>query len=471
MPQNRMRLGIVIQILILWTLLSPNSQAAQPNIVFILIDDMGWSDLSCFGGIRAQTPNIDRLAENGIRFRQFYVNAPICSPSRVAFTTGQYPHRWRISSYLDNRQTNNDRGMAQWLSTDAPVLARALQEAGYKTGHFGKWHMGGQRDVTDAPSIEQYGFQQSLTNFEGLGPKLLPLTQQPDWVAPRKIWEKGELLGGPVTWTARSKITTGFVDAAISFIDQAQANQQPFYLNLWPDDVHSPFFPSLQRWSGNKRKRYDAVLEEMDAQLKPLIDRIDNDARLRENTIVILCSDNGHEHGAGNSAPYRGAKTWLYEGGVRSPLIIYAPGLMTQEKRGSWNNESTFCALDVNRSLYSLSQLNPSASLDGEDLADVLVGKSNASRQAPIFWRRPPDRPGFVSGFDEPNPDLAVRSGNWKCYLDFQGQNLQLYDLATDISERHNIAAQHPEIAESLRQQTLRWNESMPADRPQMPRK
>lgn len=466
-----MCLGIALQLFLLWSILSSTAHSAQPNIVFILIDDMGWSDLSCFGGIRARTPNIDQLAEKGMRFRQFYVNAPICSPSRVAFTTGQYPHRWRISSYLDNRQINNDRGVAQWLSPDAPVLARALQNSGYKTGHFGKWHMGGQRDVTDAPSIEQYGFQKSLTNFEGLGPKLLPLTQQPDWDAPRKIWEKGELLGGPVTWMARSKVTTGFVDAALSFIEEAQASQQPFYINLWPDDVHSPFFPSLQHWSNNKKKRYDAVLEEMDAQLKPLIERIDNDPSLRENTIIILCSDNGHEHGAGNSTPYRGAKTWLYEGGVRSPLIVYAPGLMPQEKRGNWNNESTFCALDLNRSLYSLTQLSPSVSLDGEDLADVLVGKSNASRQAPIFWRRPPDRPGFVPGFEEPNPDLAVRSGKWKCYLDFQGQNLQLYDLATDISETHNIATQHPEVAESLRQQTLRWNESMPADRPQLPQK
>src|SRR5690606_7803309 len=111
----------------------------------------------------------------GLRFEQFYVNAPICSPSRVAISTGQYPTRWRITSFLNHRRANENRGIAQWLDPDAPMLARILQQAGYSTGHFGKWHLGGQRDVGDAPLIEEYGFDQSLTNFEGLGPRILPL--------------------------------------------------------------------------------------------------------------------------------------------------------------------------------------------------------------------------------------------------------------------------------------------------------
>jgi uncharacterized sulfatase len=124
----------------------------RPNVILVLVDDLGWSDLGCFGGPTA-TPHIDRLAAEGRRFRRFYVNAPICSPSRVALTTGQYPQRWRITSYLDNRENNAARGMAQWLDPGAPVLARELGRAGYATGHFGKWHMGGQRDVGDAPLI------------------------------------------------------------------------------------------------------------------------------------------------------------------------------------------------------------------------------------------------------------------------------------------------------------------------------
>ncbi len=150
-----------------------------PNIVVVFIDDMGWADFSSFGNQDAETPHIDRLAEEGLRFHGFYVNSPICSPSCTSLTTGQYPQRWRITSYLENRASNQRRGMAQWLDPEAPSLARFLQADGYATGHFGKWHMGGQRDVDDAPPISRYGFDQSLTNFEGMGAKLLPLTLKP----------------------------------------------------------------------------------------------------------------------------------------------------------------------------------------------------------------------------------------------------------------------------------------------------
>ena len=193
--------------------------ARHPNIIMVLIDDMGWGDLSCFGNKEAKTPNIDRLAAGGLRFEQFYVASPICSPSRVGLSTGQYPQRWRITSYLNNRAENTARGMAQWLDPKAPMLARMLRDAGYATGHFGKWHMGGQRDVDDAPPITAYGFDASLTNFEGMGPKLLPLTLKPGDDKPGRIWADAERLGQPVTWMQRSQITTGFTDAALEFID------------------------------------------------------------------------------------------------------------------------------------------------------------------------------------------------------------------------------------------------------------
>ncbi|MDG1670207.1 MAG: sulfatase-like hydrolase/transferase, partial [Akkermansiaceae bacterium] len=151
----------------------------RPNVIVVFIDDMGYSDFSCFGGT-VKTQHIDRLASEGIKFTNFYVNSPICSPSRVALTTGQYPHRYRITSYLNNRRDNSKRGMAQWLDPNAPTLAKQLKAHGYATGHFGKWHMGGQRDVADAPAIPSYGFDESLTNFEGIGPKLLPLTMKPN---------------------------------------------------------------------------------------------------------------------------------------------------------------------------------------------------------------------------------------------------------------------------------------------------
>jgi len=211
----------------------------RPNIILVFIDDMGWADFSCFGNKDAVTPSIDGMAAQGIAFEQFYVNSPICSPSRVAISTGQYPQRWNITSYLAHRGVNEKRGVANWLDPRAPMLARSLQKAGYATGHFGKWHMGGQRDVTDAPAIGEYGFDESLTNFEGLGPKLLPLTQRPDGRVGR-IWADAERLGKPVTWMQRSEITTGFIDAAIAFIDKAHQSDKPFYINLWPDDVLAP---------------------------------------------------------------------------------------------------------------------------------------------------------------------------------------------------------------------------------------
>ncbi len=175
-------------------------EAERPNILLVFIDDMGWGDFSCFGNTHVQTEHIDRLASEGVRFEQFYVNSPICSPSRTAISTGQYPQRWRITSYLNNRQSNIDRGMAQWLDLEAPMLARLLGQSGYATGHFGKWHMGGQRDVGEAPLITEYGFDASLTNFEGLGPRVLPLCDAYDGKPPRKHALGSDQLGrGPIT--------------------------------------------------------------------------------------------------------------------------------------------------------------------------------------------------------------------------------------------------------------------------------
>ncbi|MDA7888930.1 sulfatase-like hydrolase/transferase, partial [Akkermansiaceae bacterium] len=359
--------------------------AKRPNIIVVFIDDMGYSDFSCFGG-SVQTQHIDRLASEGIKFTNFYVNSPICSPSRVALTTGQYPHRYRITSYLNNRRDNKKRGMAQWLDPNAPTLARQLKASGYATGHFGKWHMGGQRDVSDAPTIATYGFEQSLTNFEGIGPKLLPLTLKPnpnggDPITGR-IWADAERLGDGFKWMQRSEITTGFVDEALKFIDKSQTNEKPFFINLWPDDVHGPFWPPLDKWGGSKRALYNGVLDSMDEQLARLFDRVRNDPKLRDNTIITVCSDNGHEPGAGTSRPFRGAKTWMYEGGIRSPLVVWAPGLIPSDKAGSTNDTSVFCALDLNRALYEIAGTKPSQKLDGEDVSQTLLGNSTASRKA-----------------------------------------------------------------------------------------
>ena len=439
----------------------------RPNIILVFIDDMGWADFSCFGNEDAKTPNIDRLASEGIRFEQFYVNSPICSPSRVAISTGQYPQRWKISSYLGHRAQNEKRGMAQWLDPQAPMLARFLQKSGYATGHFGKWHMGGQRDVKDAPAITEYGFDQSLTNFEGMGPKLLPLTLKPgqDPKKPGRIWHHAEHLGNGYQWMQRSEITGGFVDAALPFIDQAQKDGKPFYLNLWPDDVHSPYWPPVDKWGdGKKRTLYLAVLEEMDRQLGKLFDRVRKDPELANNTMILICSDNGPDPGAGSALPLRGYKTHLYEGGIRSPLVAWAPGLTNKDALGSVNKTSVFSAIDLVPSLADLCNVPVPQKVifDGEKLTDVLLGKSENSRKSPIFFRRPPDRDSF---FGVKNlPDLAVRSGKWKLLCEYDGSNAELYDLSIDPGESNDLVSKHPEICDQLIEQVTNWHNTMPAD-------
>jgi uncharacterized sulfatase len=203
--------------------------APRPNLIFVLIDDMGYGDLPCYGNTRVQTPNLDRLAKEGIKFTQFYVASPICSPSRTALTTGQFPARWRITSYLASRRENEQRGLAQWLDPHAPTLARLLQNNGYTTGHFGKWHMGGQRDVGDAPLITNYGFDESLTQFEGLGDRILPLCDSFDGTPAKKYALGSDQLGhGKITWLDRSKTTGAFVQRALQFIQRAEQAGKPF---------------------------------------------------------------------------------------------------------------------------------------------------------------------------------------------------------------------------------------------------
>ena len=441
-------------------------ESRRPNILFVLIDDLGWGDFSCFGNTESRTPNIDRLAAEGLAFAQFYVNSPICSPSRCALLTGQYPQRWRITSYLSHRADNTRRGMAQWLDPAAPSLGRTLQAAGYATGHFGKWHLGGQRDVDDAPAIARYGFDASLTNFEGMGPKLLPLTRTPDAPSFRKIWGDAERLGGPVTWVDRAEITARYADAALRFIDAAAAQRKPFYVNLWPDDVHSPYFPPLEKWTPGKRPLYLAVLTEMDRQLGRILDRVRSDPALRDNTIVLLCSDNGPEPGAGRAGPFRGNKTQLFEGGIRSPLIVWAPGLMAKGRVGHRDETSVFAAMDLAPSLAALAGATAptGAAPDGQDLARTLLGEAGAHR-GPLCWSRPPDRKTWPPALAEPAPDLAIRDGDWKLLCEYDGSKPLLYDLKRDPGEARDLAAQEPAVVARLTQTLLAWHRGMPADR------
>jgi len=437
----------------------------KPNIILVFIDDMGWADFSCFANTDAQTQNIDRLASEGISFEQFYVNSPICSPSRVAISTGTYPQRWNITSYLAHQAQNAERGIANWLDPKAPMLARSLKNAGYATGHFGKWHMGGQRDVTDAPLITEYGFDESLTNFEGMGAKLLPLTKDENGTVGR-IWEEAEILGKPFTWMQRSEITTGFIDAAIQFMGKAQQEGVPFYVNIWPDDVHSPFWPPFEEYGlakeAGKRGLYLAVLEAMDKQFGKLFDYVQNSDQLRENTLILICSDNGPELGAGSAGNLKGYKTHLYEGGIRSSLIAWGPGFMSEKAKGMHNKGSIFAAIDLAPSLlvFTGTKAPKNVNFDGENMINTILGTSRFSREQPIFFSRPPDRKNFY-GFEN-LPDLAMRKRKWKLLCDYDGSRPELYDIEKDPGETKNLADLNPELVDSMVQQVVSWWDSMP---------
>jgi arylsulfatase A-like enzyme len=437
--------------------------ARPPNVLFVLIDDMGYGDLSCYGEKRVHTDHIDRLAAEGIRFTQFYVNAPICSPSRTALMTGQFPARWKITSYLASRIENDRRGMPQWLDPAAPTLARQLQAAGYATGHFGKWHMGGQRDVGEAPLITEYGFEKTLTTFEGLGDRVLPMLDAFDGKPARKYALGSDKLGrGEIVWKDRSAVTTSFVEAAIKFMETAQGEDKPFFVNVWPDDVHSPFFPpKALRGDESKKSLYLGVVQATDDQLAPLFDYVRNSPKLRENTLIVVASDNGPEPGAGSAGPFRGHKGNLYEGGIREPLIVWGPGLVAKSAAGTVNDSTVVAGVDVLPSVMAISegQIAAGQIVDGEDLSASLLGKEKGARTKPLYWLRPPDRPGPLN---DPFPDLAVREGKWKLLVNEDGGKPQLYDLGMDVAEKNNLADQQPQVVERLKKMVMEWRKSLP---------
>jgi uncharacterized sulfatase len=456
-----MKLIVLALILLPSSTLLAQAERSRPNILFVLIDDMGYRDLSCFGSTRVKTPQIDRLAAEGIAFDRFYVNSPICSPSRVALMTGQYPGRWRITSFLSNRKEDAARGMADWLDPKAPSLARALQQAGYRTAHVGKWHMGGQRDVGDAPPIAAYGFDTSITNFEGLGPRILPKFADIPHHGPTDTSAK---FGGPgVQWEQRDKVSGRFVDRAIEEMGVAKKQGKPFYINLWPDDVHSPFQPPPDlRGDDSKAGRYLAVLQGLDRELGRIFEHVRSDPTLRENTLILVCSDNGHEPGAGTAGQLRGSKGTLYEGGIRSPLIVWGPGQLAKSvKPGTRNDTTVIAAMDIAPSLLALTGVPVPAGVyfDGQDMSAALIGASIEARMTPIMWLRPPARGGRAR--PTPAGELAIRDGDWKLLLARDGSHAELFDVIKDPNEQTNLADEHPDVVKRLSDALLAWDHSI----------
>ena len=440
--------------------------AERPSFVFVFIDDMGIGDLSCYGNNDIRTANIDRLAEEGIRFEQFYVASPICSPSRVAITTGQFPARQMIHSFLNSRRRNRERGMRNFLDPSAPSLARAFQESGYATAHFGKWHMGGGRDVDDAPLPHAYGFDESLVSFEGLGDRILP---------PGGLSGQSRSLGrGTVTDVEKHEMTEIYVNRSIDFIRRKQ--DMPFYLHVWLNDVHDRYFPKpalltkYERFSSNPyRQRYFAVIDEMDRQVGRLFDEIDR-LGLAEETLIVLAADNGptawkryYDEGydpPGKTNGLRGRKWSLYEGGIREPLLVRWVG---EAPAGVTNTDTVVNSVDFFPTFCSLAGVPlPDSSFDGVDMSAAFRGEQPL-RDRPMFWEygRDPSylRPGLES---DRSPALAVRDKNWKLLMNTDGTRLELYDFTNGFDETQNVAKANRDIATRLGDALLEWWQSIP---------
>lgn len=445
--------------------------AAKPNILFVLIDDLGFADFSVTGNRKVATPNIDRLAAEGLLMTQFYVAAPICSPSRAGLMTGQYPARNGFVSFIDSRAHNIEMGQADWLEPGLPMLPRALSQVGYATGHFGKWHLGGGRDIGEAPLPTAYGFDESYTQFEGLGPRALMIEDH------ARLASRSAALGkGPVDWLPKHQTTARYVDKTLDFVTRNA--DRPWFAQLWLDDVHDPWEPSAEQLAAVKGKgrnaaedKFLAVLVAMDEQIGRLTAELDRRGEL-DDTLIVLTGDNGptaagryYRDGGlppGDAGPYRGRKASLYEGGIREPLIVRWPGHVPA---GSRDGTTIAAAVDLFPTLAAITGAAPPSSADGVSLLKAWRGTPITSRPD-LYWAYG----GYGVAGKSPSPFLArdrsppfaIRSGEWKLLARGDGSRAQLYNIVRDPGETNDLAATRPDIAEPLARKLADWRETLP---------
>jgi arylsulfatase A-like enzyme len=421
-------------------------------VIVILTDDMGIGDVACFGGRMGPTPNIDALAKNGLQLGQYYSAAPICSPSRAGLLTGAYPGRWNFSTYLDNRKHNREAEQADFLDPNAPTMAKTFRAAGYATGHFGKWHMGGGRDVTNAPGFDRYGFDEHASTYESPDP-------DPQITATNWIWSDKD----PVKRWDRTKY---FVDKTLDFLRRHR--DQPCFVNLWPDDVHTPWVPRPDGDAGTYPANQEGeralkwVLKEYDLQIGRLMKGL-REMGIEKDTIVLFTSDNGPlpTFRGRRVVDLRGSKLSLYEGGTRMPFLAVWPGRIPA---GKVDDSSEVTALDLLPTLAKLAgvPLPKGFRGDGKDRSDVLRGRASL-REKEMYWEYGRNEVAFK--YPRPvdrSPSLAIRSGKWKLLMNPDGSRVELYDIVADRTETKDLAASQPEVVKSLRAKLSAWWQSLP---------
>lgn len=447
---------------------SPATDAPKPNVIFILTDDQGWGDAAFAGHPYAKTPNLDLFVAEGTWFKQFYVAATVCSPSRAAFMTGRFPSRDHIHAHISGHALNVPRSMPDWLDPKISTVTRLLQQAGYATGHFGKWHLG---SGDKAPMPGEYGIDDHRTTTTVKG-------------AP--TWDDADTDG------AKSKSTTQIVDETIRFITAHR--DRPFYVNVWTRLPHAPLHPSaeqlkpyeslspraddpafgpwMRKYLGTAKildeqmRIFCASLTDIDTQVGRLLRTLD-ELRLAKNTIIFLSSDNGPEDyrisnasnsGAGSTGPLRARKRSMYEGGIRTLGLLRWPGHVPA---GRVDDTSIIGAVDWLPTVCKLAgvTLPADADIDGEDVSDIWLGKSRP-RSRPLYWEWLFNVQGAADGYMPPM--LAVRDGPWKLFASHDGSHAELYDITKDIGEERNVAAECPDVVKTLTEKVMAWQKSLP---------
>lgn len=459
MPRSSTPLAMSRSLLCLFALFclfgGPPAKAAPapPNIIFMLIDDLGWTDLGCFGSKFYETPHIDRMAREGMKFTDAYSACTVCSPTRASLLTGQYPARLHITDWIAGHQRPFAKlSVPDWtkeLSPAIPNLAQVLKTRGYATASIGKWHLG-----PEACRPDKLGFDLNVGGYDR--------GQPPSYFSPYKI---PTLTEGPDGEFLSDRLTT----EAIQFIEQNQA--RPFFVYLPHYAVHTPiqakpeviakYKAKADPNAPHKNPAYAALVESVDDSVGRLMAKLD-ELKLSANTLLIFTSDNGGLIGPTANPPLRVGKGSAYEGGVRVPLIVRWPGTV---KPGST------CAVpvitpDFFPTLLALSGAAVPAShkIDGGNLVPLLKQTGGLQRDT-IYWHYPHYHPGGAT------PYSALRQGDLRLVEFHEDQRIELYNLNDDIGETRNLAAAQPEKAAALREKLHAWlketGAQMPAPNPQ----
>ena len=421
---------------------SAQAQTASrpPNVVLIITDDAGYGDLGSYGATDVRTPHLDALARDGVRFTDFYANAPSCTPTRAGLITGRYQQRLKLEYPLGMQLPGDwDRGLAP----TGHSLPQLLKDAGYATALVGKWHLGWKPEF----SPNRHGFDY----FFGFKAGFIDFYEHtnPDTPGGKDLFENETAVDVP------GYMTDLITDRSVRFIEQHA--RRPFFIDVaynaphWPYQV--PDHPSVARDSArhltpfddstSTRADYVAMLERVDQGVGRILAALER-LGLRENTIVIFTNDNGGEWLSRN-APLFHHKLSVWEGGIRVPAIIRWPGRLPAGQVTS----QVGITMDLTASILAAAGVSLPATLrlDGIDLFPILEGRRPAVERT-LFWRGDPRR-----------PQRAVRSGDWKLVADM-GRPL-LFNLRTDVGERENVIGSHPDIARRLRDLLEAWTREM----------